>query len=44
MVLHVRTWHCLKQSIGAAINPILGKTAINLLIFAVLFAGACLVN
>ena len=35
MVLHVRTWHCLKQSTGAAIN---------LLIFAVLFAGACLVN
>ena len=44
LVLHVRTWHCLKQSTGAAINPILGKTAINLLIFAVLFAGACLVN
>ena len=44
LVLHVRTWHCLRQSTGAAINPILGKTAINLLIFAVLFAGACLVN
>jgi 1,4-dihydroxy-2-naphthoate octaprenyltransferase len=44
LVLHVRTWHSLRQSTGAAINPILGKTAINLLIFAVLFAGACLVN
>ena len=44
LVLHVRTWHCLRQSTGAAINPILGKTAMNLLIFAVLFAGACLVN
>jgi 1,4-dihydroxy-2-naphthoate octaprenyltransferase len=44
LALHVRTWHSLKQSTGAAINPILGKTAINLLIFAVLFAGACLVN
>ena len=44
LVLHVRTWQSLKQSTGAAINPILGKTAINLLIFAVLFAGACLVN
>ena len=42
LVLHVRAWHCLKQSTGAAINPILGKTAINLLIFAVLFAVACL--
>ena len=44
LALHVRTWHSLRQSTGAAINPILGKTAINLLIFAVLFAGACLVN
>ena len=44
LVLHVRTWHLLRQSTGAAINPILGKTAINLLIFAVLFAVACLVN
>ena len=44
LVLHVRTWHSLRQSTGAAMNPILGKTAINLLIFAVLFAGACLVN
>ena len=42
LALHVRTWHCLRQSTGAAINPILGRTAMNLLIFAVLFAGACL--
>jgi 1,4-dihydroxy-2-naphthoate octaprenyltransferase len=42
LALHVRTWHSLRQSTEAAINPILGRTAMNLLIFAVLFAGACL--
>ena len=42
LALHIRTWHALRQSAGAAINPILGRTAMNLLIFAVLFAGACM--
>ncbi len=40
-ILHVRTWLKLKHSEGAALNPILGKTAVNLLIFAILFLSAC---
>ena len=42
--LHIRTWHNLIQSAGSAINPLLGRTAMNLLIFALLFAGICLMN
>ena len=34
MVLHVNTWRQLKKSFGAQLNPLLGKTAINLLVFA----------
>ena len=41
LTLHVDTWHRLRQSTGAAINPLLGRTAINLLIFALLFAIIC---
>ena len=44
LILHVRTWHCLRQSTGSAINPLLGRTAMNLLIFALLFAGTCLLS
>ena len=44
LVLHVKTWHDLRQSTGSAINPILGRTAMNLLIFALLFAGVCLLS
>ena len=44
LALHIRTWYCLRQSTGAAINPILGSTAMNLLIFAVLFVGTCLLS
>ena len=42
LVLHIRTWLCLRKSEGAAINPLLGRTAMNLLIFAMLFANICL--
>ena len=42
LALHIRTWYQLKQSTGSAINPILGRTAMNLLIFALLFGGTCL--
>jgi 1,4-dihydroxy-2-naphthoate octaprenyltransferase len=42
LALHIRTWYCLRQSSGSAINPILGRTAINLLIFALLFTGSCI--
>lgn len=36
MVLHINTWRQLRKSLGAQLNPLLGKTAINLLVFAVL--------
>lgn len=42
LALHIRTWYQLKQSTGSAINPILGRTAMNLLIFALLFIGTSL--
>ena len=42
LALHIRTWYHLKQSTGSAINPILGRTAMNLLIFALLFTGTSL--
>jgi 1,4-dihydroxy-2-naphthoate octaprenyltransferase len=44
LTLHINTWHRLRQSTGSAINPLLGRTAMNLLIFALLFAGACLLR
>ena len=44
LTLHVNTWHRLRQSTGSAVNPILGKTAINLLIFSLLFAVTGLFN
>ena len=44
LVLHIKTWHSLSQSTGSAINPLLGRTAMNLLIFALLFSGACVLN
>jgi 1,4-dihydroxy-2-naphthoate octaprenyltransferase len=40
LALHIKTWHDLRQSNGSAINPLLGKTAMNLLIFTLLFAFA----
>ena len=33
MALHLSSWHRLKQRTGAALNPILGATARNMLIF-----------
>ena len=44
LVLHVNTWYHLRQSTESAINPLLSRTAMNLLIFALLFAGACLLS
>ena len=44
LALHIKTWYRLRQSAGAAINPLLGRTAMNLLIFALLFAVSCLLN
>lgn len=36
MALHLTTWHRLRQRTGAALNPILGATARNMLIFTLL--------
>ena len=44
LALHVKTWYSLRQSAGAAINPLLGRTAMNLLVFALLFAVTCLLS
>ena len=38
MALHLTTWHRLKQRTGAALNPILGATARNMLIFTLLLS------
>lgn len=37
LVLHIRTWRVLRRSLGASLNPLLGRTALNLLLFAVLW-------
>ena len=42
LMLHLDTWYRLRQSTGSALNPLLGRTAMNLLVFALLFAGICL--
>jgi 1,4-dihydroxy-2-naphthoate octaprenyltransferase len=42
LMLHVDTWYRLRQSTGSALNPLLGRTAMNLLVFALLFACICL--
>ena len=36
LALHLLTWHRLKQRTGASLNPILGATARNMLIFTLL--------
>lgn len=43
LLLHISTWRSLVAGSGAALNPVLGKTAGNLLAFSVLLLlGACL--
>lgn len=37
LFLHTKTWAALKNKQGASLNPILGKTAINLILFSLLF-------
>lgn len=44
LILHTKTWYQLRRSTGAAINPLLGRTAMNLLIFALLFVGVSLLD
>lgn len=42
MLLHFITWHTLKHTDGAALNPLLGATARNMLIFTLLLCGVLL--
>lgn len=37
LVLHFATWRLLVRAKGAALNPLLGRTAVNLLLFALFF-------
>lgn len=42
LLLHFITWHRLKHTDGAALNPLLGATARNMLIFTILFCATLL--
>jgi 1,4-dihydroxy-2-naphthoate octaprenyltransferase len=44
LALHIRNWQYLKKAQGAALNPLLGKTAIALLVFSLLFLIATTAN
>ena len=44
LVLHIALWNRLRLSTGPALNPILGRTAFNLLMFSVLFLAVCVMN
>ena len=44
LVLHCKNWQQLKRAQGAALNPLLGKTAIALLVFSLLFLIATTAN
>lgn len=37
IILHIMVWLKLREATGAGLNPLLGMTAVNLLIFSVLF-------
>lgn len=37
LVMHVMTWNKMKKAKGSELNPLLGKTALNLLLFALMF-------
>ena len=42
IILHLKVWLRLRQETGAALNPLLGRTAVNLLVFSLLFISASL--
>ena len=44
LVMHTITWRKLKRREGSALNPLLGATGRNMLIFAVLLAIAMIMN
>lgn len=37
IVLHLKTWLTLRQASGTELNPLLGRTAINLMLFSLIF-------
>ena len=43
IVLHLKNWQYLKKAQGAALNPLLGKTAVTLLVFSLIFLVATIV-
>lgn len=44
LMLHIATWHKLTVSEGSALNPILGRTAINLLFFSLMLTASIAVS
>jgi 1,4-dihydroxy-2-naphthoate octaprenyltransferase len=44
IILHINTWRQLRKSFGAQLNPLLGKTAMNLLVFAVILFIFCILR
>ena len=44
LLLHGITWHTLRHTEGVALNPLLGRTALNLLIFSVMYLMACIAH
>ena len=42
IILHIKVWLKLRRATGTALNPLLGRTAVNLLLFSLLFISASL--
>ena len=36
LALHIRTWLYIRKADGSALNPLLGKTSVNLLVFSIM--------
>lgn len=43
LCLHYSTWQCIRRSRGAALNPLLGATARNMLVYSLLLLAVCLI-
>ena len=43
LLLHIATWRKLTHATGAALNPLLGATARNMLIFTILLCAILLI-
>ena len=42
LVLHLKVWLTLRQETGTALNPLLGRTAVNLLVFSLAFLSVAI--